>query len=730
MRWRAWAVLAALACLAAPPADLAAQQGEQGATVTGRADWPQPRRVEQRGLLTTKVGHGCLATLPDEVERVAVADDTIARVQIISPREILLTGLRPGRTTVHIWLADGRRIRHIFQVTRDLDLLAQTLRDLDPRISVEASADGTTVVLHGEVADERTSRVAQLRTAALLESSAGGSAAVLNLLRHPGAAFSVDEQLERLLQSIDPRIRLRRIQVAAEPDTQADTFVLEGRVATMEDLVRAVMLAERQLGGSGGRVRAANQDERISAERFRGRGSSFGGAFAGGIGGQGGQAAGQALAGNDPRSTSLAAQIARGQVITSESGRVISLLEVDDLYQVLVSIRVLEVDRTKARRAGINFRIDAEHISIGNYTSVGSLPAGGAPPSVDGLDAALGNLVGAFVDQTQAIVAAFDFLQQRNFARSVAEPSLVTLSGELASVVVGGEVPIPTTAANQVATFQGFFFQDFGVRLDIRPTVSGGDMVALEVAPSIVNPAPGASVGGVPGFSVQSVTTTARVQAGQSLLIGGLLAFNEGLEDRRVPGLGKIPLFRWKRKSRSERELLFLITPRLVKIRSETRADAVVDPTPDLRDIELPELRWPEDRRHWRDSFEPSWTPADGIPQSFRAGGGGEISSTPPAPVYVPPPAAAPPATDYDAPAAADWQDPMAAAGGSFLVGSWVEPCLNLRSGPGVWSRPIDCLKPGTEVELVGGNNGWKQVRLADGREGWVAGLYLEAVAE
>jgi pilus assembly protein CpaC len=721
---------ASLLVLLVWPGGIHAQSTLEAASL-GATDWPNPRKVELRSLLTTKVGHGCLATLPDEVERVAVADDSLARVQIISPREILLTGLSPGRTTVHIWLADGRRLRHILQIERDLDLLRQTLRDLDPRISVSASPDGRSVLLHGEVADESTSRAAQQRTSALLDASAGGGASVLNLLRHPGSTFSVVEQLARILQSIDPRIRVQRIQVGNEPNTATDTFVLEGRVATVEDMVRAVMLAERQLGGTGGRVRAANEDERLSADRFR---RGLAGSLGGSLGGSRQSASGQVLAGSDPRSTSLPSQIARGQVITSDSGRVISLLKVDNLYQVLVSIRVMEVDRAKTRNAGINFRLDAEHVSIGNYTSVDSLPAGGSPPLVDAV--AGGNLVAAFVDQTSAIVAAFDFLQTRNFGRSVAEPSLVTLSGELASVVVGGELPIPTTTANQVSTFQGFVFQDFGVRLDIRPTVTDGDMVALEVAPSIVNPTPGTGFGGVPGFTVQSVTTTARVQAGQSLLIGGLLAFTDGLEDRRVPGLGRLPLFRWKRKTRSERELLFLITPRLVRIDREMRADAVVDPTPDLNEIELPELRWPEDRTHWRDEFEPHELPADGIPDTFRLE---EMDGEAPLLEVSDMDAATDPTSDY---AAADYADngpdhdwaavsaATAPPAGRYQVDEWVKPCLNLRPGPGVWNRPLDCLAAGTGLELIGADNGWKQVRLDNGVEGWVAGLYLVAAEQ
>jgi pilus assembly protein CpaC len=266
----------------------------------------------------------------------------------------------------------------------------------------------------------------------------------------------------------------------------------------------------------------------------------------------------------------LVAQLARGLVLTSESGRVVSLLTVDDLAQVQVAIRVLEIDRSRARSLGVDYRIDARHFSVGNLLR----PTGEALPDLRGqaasVSGAAGNLMGAYVDNALAMVAAIDALEHVQIARSVAEPNILTLSGEEASVLVGGEIPIPTTTVGQITTVQSFAFREFGVRLDIRPTVGENDVIALEVSPSIVRPTPGLTAGGVPGFQVQSVETTARVQAGQSLVIGGLLTLEEGKEERKIPLLGDVPLlkevFRWHRKTRRERELLFVITPRLVSV--------------------------------------------------------------------------------------------------------------------------------------------------------------------
>jgi len=563
--------------------------------------------VEDRGTLRATVGGGQVLTFSTPVKRIAVAQDNLASVHLVSDREVLINGEAPGVTTLFIWLEDDRRVRYVLRVGPNVDFVAQSLREIDPRISVDTSPDGNSIVLRGDVPDARTARIAKEQAEMLLRGpgNSGAVGQVLNLLRYPGLTATAEDRLASALESIDPRIHVRRIQVGAEPDAEKDSFILEGNVRTLQDLQRAVAIAERQLGGTGVKLKVAD-DDRIQFDRYRGIG------IGGGINGAGGGRL-QALSGAAPVATGLAAKLARGLVVTSESGRVISFLEVDELAQIMVSIRVLEVNRGKARKMGINFRLDTDHVSIGNYTgpqTVRGLPStfGGRPDASvvnDSLNAGA-NLVASFVDRATSILTAIDFLDSKNLVRSVAEPNILTLSGEQATVLVGGEVPIPTSTANQVATFQGVFFQDFGVRLDIRPTVDANGIVTLEVAPSIVRPDSGLAVGAIPGFQIQTVQTTARVAAGESLVLGGLLSFEETLQQRGLPGLQKLPLFRWKQRQHEEQELMFVITPRLVGLSSDA-----------AREAELPKLEWPEDRGEWIEAMRPLEYEVDGVPESF-----------------------------------------------------------------------------------------------------------------
>lgn len=711
----------------------------------------EPLNVESGGLIATDIGSGTLVTLPEGVERVALANPAIGRVQIISGRELLVTGLLPGRTTLFIWLTDGRRLRYVFQAERNLEALRTVMTNLDPGISVEASADGSSVLLSGEVSNGQTAETAEVLADRLLR--AGGTrrrAQVVNLLSFPTSTTARDLWLTDALQSIDPRIRVRRIQVGAEAQAGLDSYILEGRVKNLKSLVRAVILAERQLGSTG--VGVSSPDRDITGQR-----NTF-------FGGVDNVNQGQQRVGLARPPSGLAAQVARGLIITSESGRVLSLLEVDELPQVLVSIRVYQIDRGKAKKAGINFRFDSEKLSFGSFTGP---QTDGLPrffesvPDVTGIGG--GSLVTSFVNDSLAIAAAIDWLQEKNLARSVAEPNVLTLSGEEASVLVGGEVPIPITNVSQVTTVQGFLFQDFGISMSLRPTVDADGIVSLEVSPRIIRPDPGLSVGGVPGFQVQSVQTTARVPAGQSLVLGGLLSFDETLEESRVPVLGKIPLFRWRRKSREEQELIFVITPRLVSLPPEG-PDEPIDP-PKAEEIELPGLEWPEYRDGWKEEFEPRLLPPDGLPDTFRTE---LVEPEPENPTKVP---AAPrrnaplyeeyeptPATEKEGsylfapqdyisgaeeenpPEEAEPQsaaapameptmepgtEPAPGTGETRIIAGEASPCLNLRPQPSIWCTPVDCLAPGLRVELLELRNGWWNVRLPDGRTGWVAARYL-----
>lgn len=531
-------------------------------------------------VLDTPVGSGKVLEVPGGATRIALADESLAKVTVLNSKELLIHGLSNGRSSLFVWTEDGKRLEYTLRVRRDWSSVQSALKDIDPGVTVEESADSHTLLLKGQVAGSIQAEKVSARAKEVLATMPEPRPGVVNLLQfHDQDPIDmVDRSLLDALRAIDTRITLRRIRVErelrrnpAKPDETvevgADSYVLEGRVRNVRELTKAIYIADRQLGGTGGKIQAADES-RIRSQRQRNFGTDFGSS---------GNANGGRALDNELIPNGIAAQVARGLVLSSESGRVISFLEVDDLQQILVGIRVYEVDRQKARSLGVNYKLVGDkfalavsHVpnAIGNSVGGVAMPViRGRPAEVTGTEG--GNVVGALVSDSLALLSAIDVLQERAVARSVAEPNVLTLTGEEASVVVGGEVPIPTTAVGQVAAVQGFSFQTFGVRLAIRPTVNDNGLITLEVAPSIVRPVPGLGNKDVPGFEVQTVQTTARVKAGESLLLGGLLTFVESDEERGIPLLSRIPvlghLFKWTKKVREEKELLFVMTPRMIE---------------------------------------------------------------------------------------------------------------------------------------------------------------------
>ncbi len=640
-----------------------------------------PLPIESLGPLSTVVGVGRLVTFPARVLRMAMADSTLARIQVISGRELLVTAVKPGRTSLYLWLSDGRRLSYVFQADPDVELAELVLMDLDPAIEIEVKGD--VLVLRGEVSDDIAARAVR-RAAELVPG-----VRVIDLLSSILPDATADERLEAALQEIDERIEVRRVQVGPEPDPSQDTYILEGRVRTVDDLVRAMTVAERQLGESEIGVVPVEGGQELALRGFA----------------------------ESETQSGLAAQISRGLDLMSPSGRVISFLEVDDVPQILVRVKVLEVDRSKARNLGIDLSIVGDRLSLPALI--------GAP-----------GLAIDYVDDSVSITAFIDFLESKALARSVIEPSVLTLSGEQATIVVGGQVPIPSTAVGNVTTVQGFRFQEFGVQLGIRPTLIEGDIIALDVSPSVSRPTPGLGVSGVPGFSFQAVRTQARVHAGQSLVVGGLLSFSESMDQTNLPWLRKLPIFRSKRRTRAETELLFVITPRFISIDPAEPVPPV--PATDPETLGLPELDWPFGRDKWSDEFEPQEMWPDGVPPSLRRG---PLSPIRPLEAELAPEVELAPeeigltpeielmledAAEEELDELAEDAEAAADAHEYRFVGPAADPCLNLRPDPNRWFAPYDCLPPGTRVLVLGSEGTWSRVVLPSGQEGWMASRFLD----
>lgn len=238
-------------------------------------------------------------------------------------------------------------------------------------------------------------------------------------------------------------------------------------------------------------------------------------------------------------------------------------LQVDGNHKVLLNAKVFEVSRTKLRQAGIDFTaILGDDLILSN--------PGGTINSqallTDGTITGQSTIVGRVGDGGNRFTLLLDLLEQNNMAKILADTQLVADSGRVASLLSGGEVPIPLS--NGLATT--IEFREFGTSLDCVPIVQEDGLIRLEILAQVRDVAGDLrdSVTGTPGFRTRSVNTAVTVPAGKTIAIAGIIQNRTDAEIRGVPYLMDMPwvggLFRRTVQTFNEVDLVVVIRPEFV----------------------------------------------------------------------------------------------------------------------------------------------------------------------
>jgi pilus assembly protein CpaC len=210
------------------------------------------------------------------------------------------------------------------------------------------------------------------------------------------------------------------------------------------------------------------------------------------------------------------------------------------------------------------------------------------PPleNVAGADRGFASAIGTqSLGSDTSMTVAFDALEAKGLVKTLAEPTLVALSGDTADFLAGGEFPIPVDQGDNSISVE---FKEFGVSLAFTPTVLDDGLInlAISVEESTIDTRPNAptitlGIGTrTPSLLTRRANTTIELRDGQSFAIAGLLQddFSDTVE--QVPWIGDLPilgtLFRSSSYRRGETELVILATPRLVK---PTPAGSLATPT-------------------------------------------------------------------------------------------------------------------------------------------------------
>jgi len=245
------------------------------------------------------------------------------------------------------------------------------------------------------------------------------------------------------------------------------------------------------------------------------------------------------------------------EAYAGKDNKVINMMQVGAPQQVMLEVKMAEISKNLLDQLGVNFK-------------AGRVNGGVAYDILSGFSlAGAGKLVFSHGGTTVTI----DADKTDSVFKILAEPNIIAISGQEGSFLAGGKfyIPVPQGGTNNAITLEE---KDFGVGLRFTPTVLEKGLINLRVAPEVTELAKSSdtantTISNYPTLITRRVSTTVQLHDGQSFAIAGLIKNNITENIKRFPILGEIPilgaLFRSSSYQTEKTELLFVVTPRLVK---------------------------------------------------------------------------------------------------------------------------------------------------------------------
>ncbi len=274
---------------------------------------------------------------------------------------------------------------------------------------------------------------------------------------------------------------------------------------------------------------------------------------------------------------------------TYAPGKVVNMLSVQGTQQIMLSVRFVEMQRSAAK----NLRINTQQTAVGSSPQVAVVTGDTLINSVQSAADSFGAAALSWSVGGGDLSFLFDALETKGLVKTLAEPTLVTMSGDTANFLAGGEFPIPVSqngsSGSGIPTIT-VEFKQFGISLAFTPTLLQDGLINMVVNPEVSSIDPSTSVRlgtiSIPGIKVRRAHTTVELRDGESFTVAGLLSDNYQNSIRQYPFIGDLPiigsLFRSTGFQRDQTELVIVVTPHLVvprRIASATPADHFVPPS-------------------------------------------------------------------------------------------------------------------------------------------------------
>lgn len=231
---------------------------------------------------------------------------------------------------------------------------------------------------------------------------------------------------------------------------------------------------------------------------------------------------------------------------------VVDELQVPGEFMVQVRVRIASLNHEMLRRYGVSFGTmfnDGRHVVSSTLAST---------PVISG------------IFENGEVAVLLDALTTNGTGKIIEDASLVTLSGNPAAFLAGGEFAVPTTVGLGGAAAATTSFRGYGTSVIATPTLVDNDLFRLQVVAELSHLDAGTAVGGIPGLNVKRVQTFVEMREGQTVVLSGLYGRQQRAEVTRIPFLGELPLvgpylFNSKRATEDENELLIVLTPEIVR---------------------------------------------------------------------------------------------------------------------------------------------------------------------
>jgi pilus assembly protein CpaC len=290
---------------------------------------------------------------------------------------------------------------------------------------------------------------------------------------------------------------------------------------------------------------------------------------------------GEVASSSDAQKTVLLAQR-----FVAKPEQVVNLLTITGREQVMLKVRIVEIQRTIIKQLGFN--TNALYQKIGAASGYQLMFAQAATYGVNGAPLGGGQGGAAYADPNTQASATIQAFERVGLVRTLAEPNLTAISGESAKFLAGGEYPVPVGQDNNGRVTVEF--KPYGVGLNFTPVVLSEGRISLKIATEVselsTDGAFSISNGStatlsIPSLKLRRSETTVELPSGGAMMIAGLLQQQTKQDIDKVPGLADAPvlgaLFRSRDYLSGETELAIIVEPYVVNATSPDKLQTPVD---------------------------------------------------------------------------------------------------------------------------------------------------------